>query len=420
MTSNASAWARVPIKQTYLGLYDGPHATPKPAEEGPVFLGIGNVTDDGHLDLSSVRHISEGEFARWTKRVEPTAGDIVFTYEATLNRYALIPEGFRGCLGRRMALIRPNLKVVDQHFLFYYFFCPDWRETIASNVWSGATVDRIPLTNFPEFPVSLPPLPTQQRIASILSAYDDLIENNTRRIAILEEMARRLYAEWFVHFRFPGHEAAEFEDDLPRGWIKALVEDFGQVITGKTPTKKRAEFFGGDVPFLRLPDMHRNIFAIQTSDTLTQSGANSQKGKLIPKGSLCVSCIGTVGIIIICYMDLHTNQQINSIILKDKKSREFLFFVIRGLKGTIERYAATGATMANLSRGKFAALSFPSPPHHLISQFHEACGPFFDTILLLQRKNANLRAQRDLLLPKLISGEIDVSDAAANFDDAAA
>src|SRR5437016_6189325 len=108
-----SNWKTVPIKHIYCALYDGPHATPKPSHEGPIFLGIGNLTDDGHLNLTEIRHIAEEDFPKWTKRVTPLPGDIVFTYEATLNRYAIIPKGFRGCLGRRLALIRPNKERVD-------------------------------------------------------------------------------------------------------------------------------------------------------------------------------------------------------------------------------------------------------------------------------------------------------------------
>jgi len=111
---------RVPIEQVYQGLYDGPHATPKPSEDGPVFLGIGNITESGQLDLSSIRHIAEAEFQTWTRRVTPEAGDIVFTYEATLNRYAMIPRNFRGCLGRRLALIRMPPSSVYRNFLFLF------------------------------------------------------------------------------------------------------------------------------------------------------------------------------------------------------------------------------------------------------------------------------------------------------------
>ena len=173
---------------------------------GPVFLGIGNLTDDGHLTCRISAISTRRDFPAWTKRVTPRPGDIVFTYEATLNRYTIIPEGFRGCLGRRLALICPNPATVDTRFLFYTFFSKEWRDTVASNTISGATVERIPIYKFPEFPIRLPSLPIQKQIASILSAYDDLIENNSRRIAILEEMARCIFEEWFVHFRAPGCE----------------------------------------------------------------------------------------------------------------------------------------------------------------------------------------------------------------------
>src|SRR2546421_1243574 len=241
-------WKRVPIENVYVALYDGPHATPKPSSEGPVFLGIKNVTEDGKLDLSEIRHIAEEDFPQWTRRVVPKPGDIVFTYEATLNRYAIIPRGFRGCLGRRLALIRPNPEMVDARFLFYYFFSKDWRTTISKNMLSGSTVDRIPLTSFPTFKISLPPLPTQGKIAAILSAYDDLIENNTRRIAILEEMAQSLYREWFVHFRFPGHEKKNMVESelglVPEGWeVKAFSEIVQIQRKGIDPSKFEQDTF---------------------------------------------------------------------------------------------------------------------------------------------------------------------------------
>ena len=112
-------WEVRPIKEIVEGVYDGPHATPPPAEHGAVFLGIKNITESGRLDLSSTRYIAEEDLPKWTRRVSPQAGDIVFSYEATLNLYALIPEGFRGCLGRRLALVRPIAS--DRSGLFLYF-----------------------------------------------------------------------------------------------------------------------------------------------------------------------------------------------------------------------------------------------------------------------------------------------------------
>jgi len=246
-------WTRVPIEMVYSGLYDGPHATPKPTSEGPVFLGIKNITEDGRLDLSETRHISEKDFPKWTKRVQPRHGDIVFTYEATLNRYAIIPKEFRGCLGRRLALIRPNPEKVDTRFLFYYFFGEEWRKTISQNMNLGSTVDRIPIISFPKFEIYLPPLPTQRKIAAILSAYDDLIENNTRRIKILEEMAQALYREWFVKLRFPGHEKVKMVESelgmVPEGWEVKCLSDVCNIVMGQSPKSEFYNDIGEGLPF---------------------------------------------------------------------------------------------------------------------------------------------------------------------------
>jgi len=171
-------WRSGPISELYGGLYDGPHATPKPSSSGPVFLGIGNLTETGRLDLSSVRHIAEEDFGKWTKRVCPQPGDIVFTYEATLNRYALIPKGFRGCLGRRLALIRTDPKNHSNLYLFCTFFSDEWRQVVAQNTLSGATVDRIPLSKFSSFPIKLPPMP-------IMAAFDGLVRPMFAQIEVL-------------------------------------------------------------------------------------------------------------------------------------------------------------------------------------------------------------------------------------------
>lgn len=170
-------WPKVPIGSVCLGIYDGPHATPPPSESGAIFLGISNFVN-GRLDFSNIRYISEKDLPRWTKRVVPQAHDIVFSYEATLNLYALIPDGFHGCLGRRMALIRPDESKVDYRYLFHYLFTSAWRAEIESHRVNGSTVDRIPLAQFPSFTIELPDLAIQHRIADILSALEDKIELN--------------------------------------------------------------------------------------------------------------------------------------------------------------------------------------------------------------------------------------------------
>jgi type I restriction enzyme, S subunit len=261
-----------------------------------------------------------------------------------------------------------------------------------------------------EFEIGAPPIEVQRRVAS---AYDSLIENNTRRIAILEEMASRLYEEWFVRFRFPGHESVRMvESDLglvPQGWQRRSLDTFGEVITGKTPSKANPDFYGDDVPFVKTPDMHGNAFVLVSGESLSLAGAKSQSKKTLPSGSLCVSCIGTIGVVSITTEPCQTNQQINSIVLSDVVVREFLFLRLKDAKKTLENLGANGATMGNVNKSNFAAMEITAPPLNLLARFHEVVEPMFDLMRALARKNQNLRTTRDLLLPKLISGELDVS-----------
>ena len=187
-------WKIVEMKDICTGIFEGPHATPKESQTGGVYLGIPAISDDGHINFEKAKRISEDDLCIWTKRVTPQEDDIVFTNEATLNLYAIIPAGFHGCLGRRLGLIRPNKDLVNVRYLFYYFFSPDWRETISRNKVSGATVERILMTKFPHFPVKLPPLSVQNRIASILSSIDEKITLNNLINHNLEAQADSLIA----------------------------------------------------------------------------------------------------------------------------------------------------------------------------------------------------------------------------------
>ena len=260
--------------------------------------------------------------------------------------------------------------------------------------------------------IPLPPLPIQRRIAGILSAYDELIENSQRRIKILESMARGLYREWFVHFRFPGHESVPRVKsplgEIPEGWEVKLVQHFGKVITGKTPSKANADFYGDDVPFVKTPDMHGNMFILGTSETLSAAGAESQANKMLPAGTICVSCIGTIGVVSITTEDCQTNQQINSVVMEKEVSREFLFLRLQDAKQTLENLGSNGATMCNVNKGKFEAMEIVSPSTELLVEYHRLARSMFDEILLLSRQIQNLRRTRDLLLPRLLSGQIDV------------
>ena len=296
----------------------------------------------------------------------------------------------------------------DEAFV-YYLTSSDAVVLPAINSMTGASGRQRADKRFIErTKLNVPDFPTQKRIAEILSAYDDLIENNNRRIALLEKAAQELYKEWFVRFRFPGYENAKFENGLPAGWNVKRLADYGKVETGKTPSTEVLENYGCEIMFVKTPDMHGNLFTIQTGEYLSKQGHLTQPKKLLPPNSIMVSCIGTGGVVSINAEQAHTNQQINSIILDNSMFLEWLFFACKALKETIELFGATGATMTNLSKGKFEKLKVIEPQAELITLFHDKVYPIFDEIKALMYNNKNLAKQRDLLLPRIMSGQLEV------------
>ena len=369
-----------PIGEIARGIYDGPHATPAEASSGPIFLGIGNVTENGRLDLSKIRHLSEDDYPRWTRRVTPEADDIVFSYEATLHRYAIIPEGFRGCLGRRMALIRPDTKRVVPRFLHYYFLCDHWRSVVESNVVSGATVDRIPLTRFPDLEVRIPDMGTQRRIAKVLSSYDRLIENNQRRIKLLEQSARLLYKEWFVHLRFPGHERVKIKEGVPEGWTRKPLGEVAPLNYGRALKKED-----------RLP----GSISVYGSSGIV--GTHNRAGVHGP--TIIVGRKGNVGSVYWSSEDCCAIDTVYYI-----RSENCSFRLYHALEAML--FISTDVAVPGLNRD-FAhsrQVLTPSPLHH--SLYEDTVGPLFQQIDILRYQSAKLEETRDLLIPYLMNHEV--------------
>lgn len=377
-------WEKVAIKDICTGIYDGPHATPPLSDTGAIFLGISNF-NNGRLDFSDIRYISEDDLPKWTKRVIPQKNDIVFSYEATLNLYAIIPEGFRGCLGRRMALLRVDETKADYKFLYYYFYSDAWRATVNENIVLGATVDRIPLIKFPDFPVELPPLETQHRIADILSAYDDLIENNQKQIKLLEEAAQRLYKEWFVDLRFPGHENTKIVDGVPEGWSRGLLKELISVNYGKDHKKAPDD---GNIPVYGSGGLMRKC----------NKSLFSGEAVLIPrKGSLNN----------IMYVDetFWTVDTMFYATMKQPHTAIFVYFFVKAF----DMYSMNiGAAVPSMTTKILDAMDVVIPDKETLEKFDKLTKTYFNKIKTLQGQNERLKTARNLLLPKLMSGEVEV------------
>ena len=382
--------------------------------EGVPFYRGREVTEKykGNLDVSTELFITEEKFAEIEHKFgAPKLGDLLLTSVGTLGSVYVVKPGDRFYFKDGNLTWFRNFKGLDSQFLFYWIGSPQGKAEL-QKCTIGSSQSAFTIVLLKGIEIALPPIPEQQRIAGILSAYDELIENSQRRIKILEAMARGLYREWFVHFRFPGHEnhprVASALGEIPQGWEVKAIQDFGKVVTGKTPSKANAGFFGEDVPFVKTPDMHGNLFILGTNESLSTAGANSQANKTLPVGSICVSCIGTIGVVSITTEDCQTNQQINSVVLAKSEYREFLFLRLQEAKQALENLGSNGATMGNVNKSKFESMEIVAPPDAHLFDFHRLTQPMFNSILNLTRQVKNLRATRDLLLPRLLSGQINV------------
>ena len=397
-----------PIQGVVHGIYDGPHATPPEADSGPVFLGIKNVTPEGRLDLSEIRHVSEEYYPKWTRRVTPQTNDIVFSYEATLHRYAIIPEGFRGCLGRRMALLRPNPDRIIPRFLHYYLLSRGWRSIVERNVINGATVDRIPLTRLPDFEISIPELSVQRRIVSILSEYDDLIENNRRRVHLLEQTARLLYDDWFVHLRFPDHNRVTIADGVPEGWERKTVPEIIKI----NPQVDSPN----DIPIRYVPMAGLSTSGMTIDLTYSETRAKSTSVRfrngdvLLARITPCLEN-GKTGFVNFLRDDEIACGSTEFIVLRGTSVSSFFTYCFA--RTYTFRQTAIKSMIGSSGRQRVQSNCFDdfvvaTPPHAVRDQFDNVCKPIFTQIASLTSKIYLLTRIRGLLLPRLMNGEVRV------------
>ncbi|MDU4847535.1 restriction endonuclease subunit S [Clostridium sp.] len=303
--------------------------------------------------------------------------------------------------------VRLNKDVCNSKYYYYYFKSPYGKGKILS-ISSGVSVKGIKGSDLKELEIDYVPITSQNKIVDILSKYDDLIENNLKRIKLLEETAELIYKEWFVNFRFPGYEKCEFADGMPREWEIFKVKDFGDVITGKTPSTQKAEYYGDEIPFIKTPDMSNGIYVLKTKQSLSEAGAKSQENKFIPRNTILVSCIGTLGVVALAKELSQFNQQINAVVCNKKEYIHYLYFKFKSLKEYLEALGSNGSTMGNVNKNKFENIEILKPNDKLLEKYNNFSEPIFKEILNLQLSNEKLKEARDILIPRLIMGEIEV------------
>ena len=363
-----------------------------------------------NLHLLRIGDMKDGNFSIFVKNTIPEKfiakeSDIIFT---RTGQVGLVFRKQYGVVHNNCFTVTTiDEDILLQEFIYYALQEKSFYEEAVSRA-TGAAQPDLSHGAFNAIQIYLPPIESQRKITNILNAYDILIENNKKQIKLLEEAAERLYREWFVDLHFPGYENTEIIDGVPEGWKKQKISEFGEIITGKTPSTTKKQYYGGNIPFVKIPDMHNCVYPIVTEFTLTTEGANTQKNKFIPKNGIMVSCIATVGLVNIAIETCQTNQQINSIVLNDEQDLYYTYFTMKRLKALLEGVGSNGATMTNVNKTKFGNLEVLYPGNNLRKDYFDYCKPIFEKIYALSIGVHKLSQVRDGLLPKLMSGEIEV------------
>jgi len=381
------------IKEITQALIDYRGKTPPKVKQG-IRLITAKVVKEGTIKDDRAEFISEETYKSWMRRGYPKQHDILITTEAPLGEVAQLRTNEPIALAQRIILLRGNPEIVNQGYLFQALQSPFVQAGLHQRA-TGTTVLGIKQSELIQVQVPLPPLPTQRKIAAILSAYDDLIENNTRRIKILENMAQSLYQEWFVKFRFPGYEQVAFVDSplgkIPEGWEVKKLGELIQIRKGKNITKKTV--VAGTVPVvaggMRPAYYHNTPNTKPPVITISASGANS--------GYICL---------------YHEAVWASDCSIIDSLTTPYVYYFYNHLQ---QRQAEVtrlqrGAAQPHVYPKDIMDLDALDAPEQYINSFEQTIRPIFHLIRNLYSKSKILRKTRDLLLPKLISGELDVSN----------
>jgi len=397
----------------------GSGATPRGGKESYKTEGISLIRSmnvyDSEFDYSGLAYIDEDQ-AKSLNNVRVEEDDVLLNITgASVARCCLVPKNVLPArVNQHVAIVRIRKTQADPYYVHYCLISPRYKDSLLSIAQGGATREALTKEKIEEFRIPLPPLPTQQKIAAILSAYDDLIENNLRRIKRLEEMAQNLYREWFIKFRFPGHQNARFVDSplgrIPEGWE---VVTFGQLYTtasGGTPSRKVEQYYGGAHPWVKTRELNDG-FIFETEENITDLGLRKSSAKLFPTNTVILAIYGaTIGKLGIISMPSATNQACVAILPQtDGFGRAFAFLFLRENKDKLISLGQ-GAAQQNISQVVLKKYGACRPPLNVLNTFSELSEPLLDQIKNLQQKNTTLRRTRDLLLPRLISGEVDVSE----------
>lgn len=390
----------VTLREITLNITDGKHGDCEPAENSGYYFVSCKDVNNGTIDYANARQISERAFLETHKRTQLEPNDILITNSGTIGRMALvkdIPETYRTTFQKSVAIVKPDISVVLPTYLYYKLQnCV----TDFVNCSNGSAQKNLLLGTMRKFQIDLhEDFAEQERLSSIFAAYDNLIENNQKQVKLLEEAAQRLYKEWFVDLRFPGHEETPIVDGVPAGWERKSLSSIADVIMGQSP---KSEFYNHNhegLPFHQGVGTYGERFV--KDDTYSTSFT-----RIAEAGSILFSVRAPVG---------RLNQTKNRIVIGRGLAainhlngfQSYLFYLLKE-HFFKEDIVGNGSIFASITKDELLHLKFVVPTNSIAEKYNFIARSIDKEISVLDAKIAKLKESRDRLLPKLMSGEIEV------------
>lgn len=383
---------------------------------GLPFARAGNINNGFHFEDADLLIPKSVEKA---KGKISCLNDCVITTKGTFGRVAYVNKNVsKFVYSPQLCFWRSRkYKILSPRFLFYWLQGPDFLNQAYQIKSSTDMADYASLTDQRRMTMFLPNSDIQRKIATVLSAYDDLIENNNRRIAILEKMAEELYREWFVRLRFPGHEKTKIIKGIPEGWELQIVDKTFEFLGGGTPSTSVANYWQeGTIDWYSPTDLTASeaIFSFGSKQRITEEGLNRSSARLFPAYSIMMTSRATIGQISINTTSAATNQGFITCIPNKKAPLCYLFYWLKLNKDYFVQLS-NGATFLELTKGRFKKVYILIPSQIILKQFESKIQPIFNTIEKLLLANDKLTLSRDKLLSRLMSGKIDLENLDIQF-----
>lgn len=364
----------------------------------------------GKIAKSELVYITEEVYNKLSRYIV-NANDIVITIVgASVGDVAYVTSEFDGInLTENAVRLTDFDDCVNSKYLMYILNSQKYWD-LMQQIAGGSAQPKLGIYKIESIVVNLPKREIQDKIVSVLSTYDDLIENNQKQIKLLEEAAQKLYKEWFVDLRFPGHETTPIINGIPEGWSRGSADSYFDITIGKTPPRAESQWFtdmNNGIPWVSISDMgDSNTYLFETSEGLTEEAVKRHNVKIVPAGAVLLSFKLTVGRVSIASTDVCTNEAIAHFRINDERDREYVYCYL-----TNYHYDSLGST-SSISKAVnskiIKAMPFVMPNKELLAKFSKIASPIFEEIRIKQKMCLDLKQARDRLLPKLMSGELEV------------